>query len=156
MHFLVSGYSLVLISELRNVLPKFRYMRAVESEFFPETSIQHHMFQKRPRLGIGWCTGIKSSSAISYKKRTPLCKHIAFQHALQRDFALLQGQVACLANTARVDLLTPQSLPLRNVQKAKSVSACFCNFNTSRSVPVVANALRHLIVPNKTGSRSCQ
>ena len=43
-------------------------------------------------------------------------------------FALLQGQVASLANTARVDLVSRQSPPLRQVRKGRVSFGMFLKF----------------------------
>ena len=123
---------------------------------FPKPRFSITCFKRGPGLELVGALASDLQAQSLTKKGHHCASILPFNMHFNAIFTLLQGQVACLANTARVDLVTPQSPPLRNVQKAKSVSACFCNFNTSRSVPVVANALRHLMVPNKTGSRSCQ
>ena len=71
-----------------NVESVFQNFGTVESEFFPETSIQHHIVSKEAQAWnwmVHWHQILKRK-LNSLRKRIPLCKHIAVKHALQRDF----------------------------------------------------------------------
>ena len=85
-------------------------------------------FKRGPGLELVGALASDLQAQSLTKKGYHCASTLPFNMHFNAIFALLKGQVACLANTARVDLVTRQSPPLRHVQKGQGSFRMFLQF----------------------------